>query len=176
MPPEAYEFTSPGRITVGFVGRPGQRAFFLQASEGGQNISLKLEKEQVFALARGIDDILEQLELRELGHTTAEDEPPPSDLDLEEPIEPVFVIGQMGLVYDGVSRRIVLIAQELVEEEEGSTARFWATPGQMRALSRHAKEIVAQGRPICPLCGRPMDPEGHFCPDGNGHGTKVSED
>jgi predicted amidophosphoribosyltransferase len=30
---------------------------------------------------------------------------------------------------------------------------------------------VAAGRPICSMCGQPIDPEGHFCPRKNGHRT-----
>jgi uncharacterized repeat protein (TIGR03847 family) len=55
-------------------------------------------------------------------------------------------------------------------------ARLWAGLPQMRALSRAAQEVVSQGRPICPLCGQPIDPEGHFCPRSNGHGTHPPED
>jgi hypothetical protein len=29
--------------------------------------------------------------------------------------------------------------------------------------------LVEQGRPPCPLCGYPLDPEGHACPRTNGH-------
>jgi hypothetical protein len=30
-------------------------------------------------------------------------------------------------------------------------------------------DLVRAGRPACPLCGNPMDPEGHSCPRTNGH-------
>jgi predicted amidophosphoribosyltransferase len=29
--------------------------------------------------------------------------------------------------------------------------------------------VVNRGRPICPQCGEPMDPAGHFCPKKNGN-------
>jgi hypothetical protein len=32
-----------------------------------------------------------------------------------------------------------------------------------------AARIVAAGRPPCPLCGAPLDPQGHICPRRNGH-------
>ncbi|MGH2544054.1 MAG: DUF3090 family protein, partial [Ardenticatenaceae bacterium] len=54
-------------------------------------------------------------------------------------------------------------------EEEADLARFWATRDQVAALGRHAWEIAGQGRPLCPLCGEPMDADGHFCPRSNGH-------
>lgn len=176
MPRELFEFSEPARITVGAIGEPGHRVFLLQVSEGEQSINLKLEKEQVYALAKGIDNVLEELAQREVAHALQFEEPPPEDMILREPIEAEFVVGQMGLVYDEQSNRLVLILQELTEDDEPAVAHLWATLGQMSALSKVAKDIVARGRPICPLCHRPIDPEGHFCPDGNGHGTQIGED
>jgi uncharacterized repeat protein (TIGR03847 family) len=78
----------------------------------------------------------------------------------------------MGLGYDESEDAVVLVVQELTTEEESGDARiarFWATRSQMQAISRHALEVVAMGRPICPLCSRPIDAEGHFCPKSNGH-------
>ncbi len=178
MSSEPYELNPVTRITVGVVGRPGKRSFFLQASQSSIVVTVKLEKEQVFALAQAIDEILENLEQREIRRTSDTKEPPISDLSLEEPLEPAFVVGQMGLGFDEGADSIVLIVQGIPEEqeEEPQVARFWASPEQMRAVSKLAKDIVAQGRPICPLCQRPMDPEGHLCPRRNGHSHKIMED
>lgn len=178
MSGEVFELNPVTHITVGAVGRPGQRTFFLQASQGYETVNLKLEKEQVFALARAVEEILKELEQREMRPVADDEEPPTSELELQEPVEPTFIVGQMGLVFDQTSDRIVLVVQELADQEEAdeaSSARFWVSPGQMRALSRLAKQIVAGGRPICPLCQRPMDPEGHFCPRGNGHSKAIVE-
>jgi uncharacterized repeat protein (TIGR03847 family) len=188
MPAETYDLNPVSHITVGAVGQPGKRTFFLQASQGETVFSLKLEKEQVHALARGIDAMFEELEGKELRPTSAHEEPPASELVFHEPIELTFVVGQMGLVFDQATDMLVLVMQQAKPEVEGEEAeeepdptepqvvRFWATLGQMRALSRLAKEIVAQGRPICPLCQQPIDPEGHFCPRGNGHGKRIVQD
>jgi uncharacterized repeat protein (TIGR03847 family) len=87
-------------------------------------------------------------------------------------MEPDFVVGQIGLGYDQEQDAIVLVVQEIqLENEEPSTARFWATRTQMKALSNHTIEVVDQGRPLCPLCEQPIDPDGHFCPKSNGHET-----
>jgi len=177
MASEVYEFNPVSSIAVGAVGEPGRRVFLLQASRGADIICVKLEKEQVLALHRGIEDILQQLEQREIRPVSSLEEPGSPDLGLQEPLEPAFVAGHMGLAFDQSSDMMVLLIQELADDEgeEGSLARFWASPGQMRALSRQARKAVAAGRPICPLCHRPMDPDGHFCPRGNGHdhGTQV---
>lgn len=177
MTDELYELNPVTRITVGAVGRPGSRVFYLQASQGSQTISLQLEKQQVFALAQGVESILDELEQKEVRPTSSLEEPPAADLEMQEPVEPIFIAGQIGLAFDHESSMMVLIIEELgLEEEPVAMARFWANPGQMRALSRHAYEIVASGRPICPLCQRPIDPDGHFCPRRNGHSKEAVED
>ena len=178
MPGTEYEFSVTSRIAVGAIGEPGHRTFFIQASEGETTISLKMEKEQVSALAQGIDDLLLELEHQELLRTLSMDEPSPLDLELALPIEPRFVVGHMGLAFDDDSNRILLVIHELADEddEDASVARIWSTPETLGALSRHARDVVAGGRPICPLCNRPIDPDGHFCPGGNGHSTEVAQD
>ena len=56
-------------------------------------------------------------------------------------------------------------------EEQGSVARFWATREQMLSLARHGVSVCEAGRPLCQLCGNPIDPEGHICPSLNGHAS-----
>lgn len=165
------------RITVGAVGPPGQRVFLLQASQGTTTITLKLEKEQARVLATSTLELLEELSQKYPRPYSRLDEPLSSDLMIQEPMEPEFAVGQIGLGYDQEQDAIVLVAQEiqLEEREEPSTARFWATRAQMKALSEHTMQVVDQGRPICPLCDQPIDPDGHFCPKSNGH-EKVAWD
>ncbi len=175
--PEAniiHDLNPVTHITVGAIGKPGKRTFYLQGRQGVQIITLLTEKEQVSALSQGIDQLLERLGAANQGASVQVTE---TEMELSEPIEPVFRIGQLGLGYDAEKGLLVLVAYELPEEENPSTinvVRFWATPEQMRALARHAAGVVAGGRPICVLCGRPIDPEGHFCPKRNGHGAKAT--
>jgi uncharacterized repeat protein (TIGR03847 family) len=172
MAGEVYEMHPVSRITIDAVGPPGQRVFLLQASQGTETLTLKIEKEQAQVLARSIEQLLEELSERFPRTITKMEEPLGSDLMLREPVEPIFAVGQMGLGYDEAEDALVLVVQELTTEDEAHTAkiaRFWATRGQMQAISRHTLEVVERGRPICPLCSRPMDPDGHFCPKSNGH-------
>lgn len=165
------DYNPVSRITIDAVGPPGQRVFLLQASQGRSTITLKLEKEQARALAASIIELLEDLDDKYPRPQSKLDEPLSSDLMLQEPLEPTFVIGQIGLGYERSQDLVVLVVQEAQSEEEQdlATARFWANRAQMEAMSDHALEVVEQGRPICPLCNSPMDPEGHFCPRSNGH-------
>ena len=87
--------------------------------------------------------------------------------------EDLFRGGEMGLGYDADRDLIVILAREIVVEgsdpEEASVVRFWCSRQQASQLAAWSDEVVNRGRPICPLCGQPMDPAGHFCPKKNGH-------
>jgi uncharacterized repeat protein (TIGR03847 family) len=168
-----FDMNPVTHITAGAVGQPGQRVFYLQATQSLERVTLLCEKQQIEALAVGIEQFLEELHKKHPDLPEATDYFDRYQMALEEPLEPLFRVGQMGLGYDEDNDLLVLVAQEIVTEEkpaeESAAARFWATRSQLRALSRYALEIVRQGRPICGNCGQPMDPEGHFCPRSNGH-------
>lgn len=165
----SFDFVSPDRFTAGTVGEPGRRVFYLQAGDGDRVVTLRLEKTQVEALAEYLAGMLSDLP------AVAEAErPAPAELALREPVEEAWVVGSIGVAYDEDEDRVVLVAEELGEEEEEedtSTARFRVTRAQVAAFVDHARELVASGRPPCPFCGRPLDPEGHVCPRSNGHLT-----
>jgi uncharacterized repeat protein (TIGR03847 family) len=170
-------------ITIGTQGPPGRRTFFLQAAQGPQIVSLVIEKQQAVALAEGLQQMLERIEEEAEGNPwdPADLQPVGGDMALLSPVRPSFRVAQMGIGVDEEEQRIVLIAEAFDEEDEdedeepmdatprGQRARFSATFGQMAALGQQALEVAGQGRPICPLCGEPMDPKGHFCPRTNGH-------
>jgi len=172
MPYQIFDLNPVDRITSDAIGEPGKRVFYLQARQGRRLVTLICEKEHVAALAAAIDQVL--LSLVE-GNADAVIEPDSvinRGMGLESPLEPAFRVGRVNLGYDKDGGRLFIVAYELMEEGDDtppSVARFWATPAQMRALSIHGQEVVAAGRPICAMCGEPMDPEGHFCPRRNGH-------
>ncbi len=172
MDRERLEFGPVDHITVGTIGPPGSRVFFLQASEGAQVISLIIEKEQAHALAVAVSQLLDELESEFELPPARPESVSPADLELRMPVEAIFRVSQIGIGYDQSRDLVLVAAQELLlddEEREPLVVRFWATRSQMAALSRHAIEVVNAGRPICALCGQPIDPEGHFCPRANGH-------
>jgi uncharacterized repeat protein (TIGR03847 family) len=174
MPYQIFELNPVDRITTDAVGEPGQRIFYIQGRKRHRLITLICEKEHVAALAVAIDHVLLSIAG---GDADAVVEPDPiieSDMNLEYPLEPIFRTGRVNLGYDQDSEQLVIIAYELLAEEDDaipSVARFWGTPAQMRAFSIHGQSVVAAGRPICAMCGEPMEPEGHFCPRKNGHRT-----
>ncbi|MBV8691261.1 MAG: DUF3090 family protein [Actinobacteria bacterium] len=158
----SYELFDVDRLTVGAVGPPGRRVFLLQASAGGTVITLKVEKQQVAALSEYLSQVL--ADLPSTGDL-------PTDLELDEPADPEWIVGALGVTYDEASDRVLLVAEEAVAEEEeaGEVARLAATREQVAALAIRGVALVEAGRPPCPLCGFPLDPAGHVCPRTDGH-------
>jgi uncharacterized repeat protein (TIGR03847 family) len=168
-----FDLKPCSRLTLGAVGPPGERTFYIQGIQGRTVVSLVMEKQQAQALANGIDELLTEVD--EKFPPDRKLEAVRSDLTLVDPITPRFRVGRLGLGYDSDEDLLVIFVQEMApeEEEEGApepaTGRFWATREQMAALSEQTKRVAAAGRPICALCGNPIDPDGHFCPPSNGH-------
>ncbi len=154
------EFFDPTAFTAGAIGPPGGRVFYLQAHDDGTVSSVRLEKQQVSALAEYLAGMLHDL-------------PAPADVpaapELVEPVVAEWTVGNIGVAYDNDLDRIVIVAEELVDEDEpeGDTLRVVITRSQVRAFIERAGDLMAGGRPPCRLCGAPMDPTGHACPRAN---------
>jgi uncharacterized repeat protein (TIGR03847 family) len=148
-------------FTIGTVGPKGQRTFFLQATSGDTTVSLKIEKQQVMAMAEHLANLLE--DLPEIGAQEWTSAP-----ELIVPIEPAWVIGAMGAMYDANTDNVVVMAEEIVEDpdlDDGATATFRIGRGQTLAFIERAHEIVDAGRPPCQWCSRPLNHgEEGFCP------------
>jgi uncharacterized repeat protein (TIGR03847 family) len=179
-----YLFDPPERFVAGTVGRPGDRTFFLQARDGPRVVSVVLEKVQVAVLADRLGELLAELERRgvetagELVEAMAEDVAP-----LDEPLNEAFRAGSLTLGWDGDAERVLVEARaesedgEAIdpdedddEDEDGpDLLRVRITAEAARSFVSRAARVVAAGRPPCPLCGAPLDPQGHICPRRNGH-------
>jgi uncharacterized repeat protein (TIGR03847 family) len=96
---------------VGAVGPPGQRVFYLQARQEEQVVSLKLEKEQVLFLAGGLSEVMADL-------AAPSSVPGETELELEQPVLPEWAVGSMQLGYDSSADRVVLVAREVVPDDE----------------------------------------------------------
>jgi len=159
----SFEIDTPIVFTTGTVGEPGHRVFYVQAQGDGLVVTLKLEKQQVGALADYLSGLLADL-------PTVDESRIPTLLELVGPIVPEWTIGKLAVAWDELNDRMVLVAEELMTEEEvaaaaePATARFRVTREQVAGFVERARVLVAGGRPPCPLCGGPLDPEGHACP------------
>jgi uncharacterized repeat protein (TIGR03847 family) len=168
MVPFDFDLDPVSFITVDAEGPAGQRTFFLQAAQGSQVVSLVLEKSQAAALADALSQLLDSVAEEDPEHA-ADLEPLDTNMALLQPVAPAFRVIQMGVGVDEERHLIILVAQEGDDASPGQRARFTASYAQMLTLARQALTVVNRGRPICLLCGGPIDPDGHFCPRRNGH-------
>jgi uncharacterized repeat protein (TIGR03847 family) len=167
------------RLAADAVDEPGQRTFYLQAADArGDQVTLLVEKEQVRRLAENLESWLPELAAGRPEDPVEAAAAEAAELDLAEPLEPDFRVGQLSLSYDAERDRVLVVATELQVEDEDDDpldalepleVRLTVTRAQLRVLARHGAQVVARGRPLCPLCGNPLDPTGHICPALNGH-------
>ncbi len=108
--PEPSFELHPDRFVAGTVGPPGERVFYLQATEGGNVVSLRLEKQQVAALAEYLAGILADL--------PAPEELVVSDTELVEPVIAEWVVGSLAVAYEESEDRVLIVAEELVPDDE----------------------------------------------------------
>jgi uncharacterized repeat protein (TIGR03847 family) len=152
-----YVFNEPDKIMVGVRGDVGNRLFLFQVREGRRLAIIKCEKIQLAALAEWIGQVVG--ELGRPGHL-------PDDFTLEAEYESDFVAGDIAVSLDEEAQAID-VTMESIEEDSSLSVRLtreWAA-GLAIAIVR----LVEAGRPLCPLCGGPLDPKGHDCPRTNGH-------
>jgi uncharacterized repeat protein (TIGR03847 family) len=174
-------FDSPDRFIAGTVGEPGHRAFFLQAKQGGSIISVAAEKTQVAVLAANLAALLDTLAERGVeGIPAGADERVVDDEPLGEPLVEAFRVGAMTIGWDSDRSTVMVQAAALTEDDEEDEAivealdededddgpdliRVRLSPTDVRAFVARAARVIAGGRPLCPRCGEPLDPQGHIC-------------
>ena len=165
-----FELT-PDIFAADYVGQPGARTFYLQARTDTKTTTFLVEKQQVAVLADRLRDVLVMIDSQDTIKNAVSARDPA--LTLGEPVEPEWRVGDMGLAYDEEADRVIVLLQEAQVEEEpdpdASSVRLMLRRDQARTFILHAIAVVGEGRPICQLCGLPMDPAGHRCPASNGH-------
>ncbi len=176
--PDLHDFRNATRFTTGTIGEPGARMFFVQVGDEESVITLKLEKQQVKALAQFLRTVLDDM-------------PSPQDGLTPVPLieaEPAWVVGQIAVGVDEADSEVVIVLEELVPDGEDSEADIdlgsqidddptlgWDEPTGAKVRAHISVELaaafvetsdslMASGRPPCSLCGQPLDPSGHACP------------
>ena len=173
MPPQEIDLNPVTHITIDAIGKPGQRVFYIQAFQGDQATTLIVEKVQVQTMIIGILQFLEELRGRYPNLPEGDGDYDEERMHIQPPVDPLFRVGEIGLAYDEDQDRLILVARQILldgmEDDSAVELHLFCQRDQMLALARWAAEVVERGRPICPQCGEPMEPEGHFCPKKNGH-------
>ena len=175
-----HVFRTPDRFIAGTVGQPGNRTFYLQAVHDKRVISVMCEKQQVAVLAERISALLTEVN-RRFG-TPLPPEAEVIDLSpLVMPVDAEFRVGTMGLGWDAEAQSVVveLLAVSdtefdasviLDDAEDGPDAvRVFLSPESARQFAARSTRVISAGRPPCPLCDEPLDPEGHLCLRTNGY-------
>jgi uncharacterized repeat protein (TIGR03847 family) len=166
------DMESVQHITTDAIGKPGSRVFFIQARDAERVVTLLVEKIQVQTLAAGIAQFLDEVATR-FPHLEVEtDDYQEEAMRIQPPVDPLFRMGEIGLAYEEEHDRVVLLAREILTEgadpNEVGVVRFWCSRSQIATFGKWAVEVVNRGRPICPYCNEPMEPD-HLCPKKNGH-------
>jgi uncharacterized repeat protein (TIGR03847 family) len=179
MPTRVHEFAWPDRIVVGTIGLPGARTFYLQVRAGTQMVSIAMEKQQSALLADKIDEILDHL-LSIEGNPHSIPTSTPIELvdnDELEAVQEQFRTGAMTLGWDPTTAQVVIEAYPVTDVDADSNDESLdgddadvpemllvrMPVGTARAFAKRTREVVGAGRPACPLCGYPVDADGHVC-------------
>jgi uncharacterized repeat protein (TIGR03847 family) len=172
MAERAVDLDPIDHITIDAIGKPGQRTFYIQAWCENRTFTFLIEKVQIQTLAIGYERFLTEISERFPDLSETESDYEEAKMHIHPPVDPYFRVGEMGLSYDGDRDRVILIVREVDLEveskEETRIFRLWCTRAQLRAMCAWGLQVASRGRPICPYCGQPMEPEGHFCPKKNG--------
>jgi uncharacterized repeat protein (TIGR03847 family) len=166
------------------VGRPGQRRFRLFVRGLLGSAIMWLEKEQLSSLALTLDQALALVTEGQVlrVEASAQGRPEPAPLPDDFPSQPdyEFQIGQMRLSFDEQTTTFLLsvapleILMERGQEPEviindDNAISFGFSLRDAQMLSAAITALVSAGRPVCPLCGAPLDGGPHACARQNGH-------
>lgn len=173
-------FNEVDRFTVGTVGVPGDRTFFLQIRSGNTILSTSIEKSQVAAMSERLQYMLK--EIRQIHPLAPRPQLMRDSLPLETPVEDEFRVGSIAIFYDEESSKIQIDLRELnlsdsEEEDDDATLqitdveiiRIFISPSQALTFHDRAELVISAGRQPCPFCGMPIDPQGHLCARANGY-------
>lgn len=173
MPAVEIDLNPVTHITTDALGQPGKRVFYIQGWQNERTITLIVEKVQIQTLAIGLEQFLAEISAQYPDLPEASPDYDEKSMRITPPLDPLFRVGELGLGYDAEHDLVVLVVREVLAEdqnpEDAAVVRFWCTRAQIRSMCRWGIEVASRGRPICPQCGEPMEPEGHFCPKKNGH-------
>lgn len=173
---QRHEFDEITRAEAEAIGVPGQRRFRMIFGTQLDVIVLWLEKQQLQALGMAFEQMIAQLAAAGVAEANVQAEqagpvgPVPADA-------PEYQVGRLAVGYDEQRAVVTLFIHEIDAEEDDAPTFVGRLPLQTAVtMAGQIEQVVASGRPICPRCGAPMNPEGHVCPHDNGHFPHLIQD
>ncbi len=168
-----HQFTNVSRLTAEAFGEPGSRTFCISVDSESSAATIWIEKEQLLQLALAIQNLLASVE-------EDEDEEfviPPGVHEADSLTNLDFKAVKLGFGHDNRYSLFILEVYDLRDSDhDDATLRIYADREQIKDFSQDALVVCASGRPLCPLCGRPIDRDGHRCARVNGRTTLTPED
>lgn len=159
-------------IRAATIGEPGQRTFNITAQSARGTAIVWMEKDLLLQLSLAIRQLAEE--------QTAPDAPTafvPEYAHTGDPVSVEFKAGDMRLQYDAAADVFTMEAtdpgdrddDDAEDAEEQVAVQFSFGRSAAEEMAEEGQNIVAAGRPICPYCHSPIEPDGHVCPKTNGH-------
>ncbi len=151
------------------LGEPGKRTFRLMVGSELGTAVIWLEKEQLLELGLHLKravGVMEEIEEPEL--------PTPSYPAVEDP-DFQFKLGKQAVEFDEQDGLFRFWNYDVEVEEDVASLVFEATIPQVVDFAEESLRVCSSGRPICPLCHEPINPDGHFCSRSNGHPVNAAE-
>lgn len=183
-----FVFDHPSRCIVGALGEYPDQSYYLQVAQDDRMVSVEMEPMQLRLIAKRInrllDDVADYYTMRIPRRSHARDDLSP----LEIPLDSEFLVGTIGLVWSEEKAAVVmeLLAFTTGEvddsillsddvEQGPDTVRILLRPAFARQFARRTLLVYAAGRPLCPLCGEPIEAAGHVCTRLNGYRRDLGE-
>ena len=155
----------PELLSAVAVGDPGKRTFFIAVGEHGRWLRVWLEKQDVQALAAAIRELFLRLSQMGIGSSAKNEDSvgnmtsklPAAELELRE----------ASLGFEDGNGRLDFVVEAVGPSKESQSLETRPTLAQLKSFADEAEKVCSAGRPICSVCGQPIDPSGHDCPGKN---------
>ena len=151
------------------IGKPGKRTFRLMVGSEFGTAVIWLEKEQLLELGLHLKRTLGLMD--EIEETRA---PSPDYPALDSPVIE-FKLGKQAVEFDEEDGIFRFWNYDVEDEADVATLVFEANIDQVLSFADESLRVCSSGRPICPLCHEPINPDGHFCSRSNGHPVNAAE-
>lgn len=158
------EFTQVTKFIPETFGEPGMRTFRINVDSASSSAAIWLEKEQLAELSVAMLQLAKETPENNEGVIT-----PPTELEAIGLTKLDFKAIRLAFGHNPETNMFIIDAHDPEDDSGEPTIRLWLTRSMINKFAKVGLEIVASGRPICPLCEKPINADGHYCFRRNGH-------